>query len=533
MILSLRRKLAFSLYFAVVALIVLLLANRWVIQGERHVSSQMGDIFLPAVSLILNADRDLYQARLAQLEFFTSENDQQREQTKAAFLENNQQALERMQKFLVMVHEYPQIGQRLTSFASLFRTWTDDSEAFFRQPSMAGFHALNRDFEALRETYNVAGEAADEVAAQLRQESVESAAARMLMLNILALAAVLYVISMSYWVPKWIFDRLTMVSDRIEQISTGDADLRQRINAGAQDEVGVLAHRFNQLLDSIAQLVGAIRTSAQALSQEVASLASNVHLVRDGAEEQSTAVSALAASYHQTSIATVEVAKIAVRTAELTHTALDDAQAGAGVVHQASDDVVKLSQDFRATLHRADSLKQNSQKIVSVVETIRAVAEQTNLLALNAAIEAARAGDQGRGFAVVADEVRALASRTQESTDEIESIIGEFQQQVHGVFDSIQSGCGRLDASVQLSNRVSDYFSRLRELVNQINDLALQTATATEEQSNVSGEINRNITLIDDKAQRNSETADAVGGIAAAMNEEAAALLQQVTRFKI
>ncbi len=86
---------------------------------------------------------------------------------------------------------------------------------------------------------------------------------------------------------------------------------------------------------------------------------------------------------------------------------------------------------------------------------------------------------------------------------------------------------------MQLSNRVSDYFSQLRELVNQINDLALQTATATEEQSNVSGEINRNITLIDDKAQRNSETADAVGGIAAAMNAEAAALLQQVTRFKM
>lgn len=533
MILSLRRKLAFSLYFAVVALVVLLLANRWVLQGERHVSSQVGDTFLPAVSLILNADRDLYQARLAQLEFLASETPQQRDNARASFLENNQQAFDRMQKFLATVNAYPAIAQRLNSFPSLYRAWSDASETFFRQPSMAGFHGLDTGFEALREIYNVAGEAADEVAAELRRESLESAATRMLLLNTLALIAVIYMIAMSYWVPKWIFDRLATVSDRIEQISSGDADLRQRINAGAQDEVGVLAQRFNLLLDSIAQLVGVIRHSAQSLSQEVASLASNVHQVRDGAEEQSTAVSALAASYHETSIATVEVAKIAVRTAELTHTALDDAQAGAGVVHQASEDVVKLAQEFRATLDRADSLKQNSQKIVSVVETIRAVAEQTNLLALNAAIEAARAGDQGRGFAVVADEVRALASRTQESTDEIESIISQFQQQVLGVFDSIQSGCGRLDASVQLSNRVSDYFSRLRELVNQINDLALQTATATEEQSNVSGEINRNITLIDDKAQRNSETADAVGGIAVVMNDEAAALLQQVTRFKI
>lgn len=533
MTLSLRRKLAFSLYFAVLALIVLLLANRWVIKGEHHVSAEIGDKFLPAVSLILNADRDLYQARLAQLEFLVGETAQQREGARASFVENNQQALDRMEKFLATVEEYPAIAERLHGFSALYRDWTTASERFFSRPSVADYHSLNTGFEALRETYNIAGEAADEVAAELRRDAMETAGTHMLILNILALTAMAYVIAVSYWVPKLIFDRLAAVSSRIEQISTGDGDLRQRINAGAADEVGILAQRFNLLLDSIAQLVGVIRHSAQSLSHEVGSLATNVHQVRDGAEEQSTAVSALAASYHETSIATVEVAKIAVRTAELTHTALDEAQAGGGVVRQASDDVVKLAKEFRATLDRADSLKQNSQKIVSVVETIRAVAEQTNLLALNAAIEAARAGEQGRGFAVVADEVRALASRTQESTDEIESIIGQFQQQVLGVFDSIQSGCGRLDASVQLSGNVSDYFSRLRELVNQINDLALQTATATEEQSNVSGEINRNITLIDDKAQRNSESADAVGGIAAVMNEEAAALLQQVTRFKI
>lgn len=533
MVLSLRRKLAFSLYFAALVVIVLLLVNRIVMEGERHVSSELGDAFLPAISLILNADRDLYQARLAQLEYLVVETPAQKNEAQAEFRENNQQAFERMQKFLKLVHDYPAIEARLGNFASSYNTWSAASEGYLRQPSLSGFQSLEPHYENLRKLYDLAGEAADEVAAELRRESVETAKVNMLLLNIFGLLAVAYVIATSYWGPKWIFDRLGMVSNRIQQISSGDGDLRERISAGAPDELGVLAQRFNLLLDSIAQLVGSIRHSAQSLSGEVASLAGNVDQVREGALGQSTAVSALAASYHETSIATVEVAKIAVRTAELTHTAMEDTHTGATVVRQAADDVTQLAQEFRATLHQADSLKQNSEKIVSMVETIRTVAQQTNLLALNAAIEAARAGEQGRGFAVVADEVRSLASRTQESTDEIESIISRFQAEVLSVFDSIQSGCGRMDDSVQLSRSVSEHFSRVREMVGQINDLALQTATATEEQSNVSEEINRNITLIDDKAQRNSESADDVSRIATAMRQEADALMQQVTRFRI
>lgn len=531
--LSLRRKLAFALYFAALVVAGLVVINRWVIDAERHVVGELGDRFLPAVSLILNADRDLYQARLAQLEYLTSGDPGIRQSARVGYEENNQQAYERMQKFQALLAHYPSIAARLSSYPQFYAEWTQKSQQFLQMPSPERFRQTGVAFDQLREIYNVAGEVADQAVLDLRRESEAAVNARLLLLNAVALLTFFYILATSYWGPKWLFGRLQLVSDRIREISGGGGDLRSRVPVGARDEMGLLAQWFNALLDSIAHLVEAIRGNAQTLTAEVGKLAKNIDQVGRSAADQSEAVSALAASHHQTSIATLEVAKIAVRTAELTQTALEYAENGVAVVKQSSTDVAALASDFGATFGLADSLKHNSQQIVSVVETIRSIAEQTNLLALNAAIEAARAGEQGRGFAVVADEVRSLASRTQDSTDEIEEIIASFQDQVVKVFDAIQNGCERLAGSVSQSSNVDAQFARVKELVTQINDLTLQTASATEEQSNVSEEINRNIAVIDDKAQKNSESADAVRKIAKALQVEADKLVEQVSRFRL
>jgi methyl-accepting chemotaxis protein len=531
--LSLRWKLSFALYIAAALVVGLVLVNRWAIQSESHVNAELGDRFQPGVSLILNADRDLYQARLAQIEFLHDENPGSRQATRAAFEENNRQAFDRMQQFQSLLSQYPAINARLTGFTGLYDDWTRKSEQFFLSPSNELYTEAGTAFNQLREIYDVAGEAADETVAELRRNAEATISKRLAILNVAALLTLIYMLATSYWGPKWLFDRLRLVSDRVQEISSGGGDLRSRINVGAADEMGELAQRFNTLLDLITHLVEAIRGGVNRVTGELGVLSQNIDQVGKSAVNQSEAVSALAASYHQTSIATTQVAKIAVHTAELTQTAQEDAEHGAEHIKRSSQDVAGLAGDFRATFGLADSLKHNSQQIVSVVETIRSIAEQTNLLALNAAIEAARAGEQGRGFAVVADEVRSLARRTQESTDEIEEIIGSFQNQVVKVFDAIQTGCERLARSVEHSSNVDTHFSRVKSLVTQINDLALQTATATEEQSNVSEEINRNIAIIDDKAQRNSESAETARQIAGALRVETDQLLEQVSRFRV
>jgi methyl-accepting chemotaxis protein len=530
---SLRQKLAFALYVAAALLIGLVLVNRWVIQSERHVNAELGDKFLLGVSLVLNADRDLYQARLAQLEYQITEDPGARQAARAAFDENNQQSLDRMQQFQSLLSHYPQINTRLTGFDGAFEEWRRASQTFFQAPSSDLYVQADKSFEQLREIYNLAGEAADETVSALRRDTEASVSRQLLLLNIVAALILVYMLATAYWGPKWLFDRLQLVSDRIREIGSGGGDLSSRIEVGTADEMGELARSFNTLLDLIAHLVEAIRGGVHKVTDDLAVLSGNIDQVGKSAVGQSGAVSALAASYHETSIATGEVAKIAVRTAELTQTAQETAVHGTDYVKRSSDELGKLADDFRSTFSMADSLKHNSQQIVSVVETIRSIAEQTNLLALNAAIEAARAGEQGRGFAVVADEVRSLAKRTQESTDEIGQIIASFQKQVVSVFDAIQRGSERLGQSVGYSGDVNVHFSQVKTLVTQINELALQTATATEEQSSVSDDINRNIAVIDDQAQRNSETADTVRAIAGALRVEADNLLEQVSRFRV
>lgn len=529
----LKHKLAIPMYAAGVAVIALALVSRNLVTEGHEASRELGEHFLPAVSTVLNGDRDLYQARLAQLQFLHAVAPESQRAARSVFAENAQQAYERMQRYESLVGHYSQVAGSTAAFKKLHEQWLAQSEQFFKAPSQALFEQSEASFDQLRKVYDAAGEAADETATNLRERQISDARIQMLWLNIFALLTLVYIFSVSYFGPKWLFNRLQLVTDRMKEIGSGNGDLRGRIAVKNDDELGHLAGHFNVLMDSVADLVSAIRSSAEALKGEVDKLSSNIEAVGRSAEDQSEAVSMLAASHHETATATSEVAKIAVKTADFTQKALDDAESGVAVVQKSSRDVQSLAADFGQIYGVADSLKQNSQKIISVMATIRSVAEQTNLLALNAAIEAARAGEQGRGFAVVADEVRSLASRTQDSTDEIGQVITAFQAQVSSVFESIAQGCERLDATVSLAADADQHFGKIRSLVTEINDLALQTASATEEQSSVSEEINRNITLIDDKAQRNSESVREARKIASRLNQESDRLFTQVGGFQV
>ncbi|WP_431768100.1 MULTISPECIES: methyl-accepting chemotaxis protein [Pseudomonas] len=196
-----------------------------------------------------------------------------------------------------------------------------------------------------------------------------------------------------------------------------------------------------------------------------------------------------------------EIAQNAGNAALASQTARDEAMQAREVVGGSIRHIESMSDEIGVAAGAVGELAHQVASIDQVLAVIRGVSEQTNLLALNAAIEAARAGDMGRGFAVVADEVRTLARRTQASTDEIQQMIGSLKQGAENAVSSMRTGQAATGTGVESSQRTGASLTAITGQVERISDMNHQVATATEEQSAVTEEINRNVQGISDLAR--------------------------------
>lgn len=182
---------------------------------------------------------------------------------------------------------------------------------------------------------------------------------------------------------------------------------------------------------------------------------------------------------------------------------------------------------------RSTELQQSSDNIAKVLEVIRAIAEQTNLLALNAAIEAARAGEYGRGFAVVADEVRTLATRTQDSTNDIQQMIELFASSVSQSINAIGESKQFADDAVESFSQTNDILNAMQSSSTKVNDMAMQTAQATEEQTTVSDEISHNLSSLNDQTLEGGSLARTTQDVSNKMEQLTDELNRLVNRFKV
>ena len=205
---------------------------------------------------------------------------------------------------------------------------------------------------------------------------------------------------------------------------------------------------------------------------------------------------------------------------------------GSKITTDAVNEIQSLSDSVGQAKVVITKLSENSSDIASVLDVIRGIADQTNLLALNAAIEAARAGEQGRGFAVVADEVRTLASKTQQSTQDIQKMIESLQTGVEEAVQSINIGSQATQSTVDLSQKTLEALGKIAEASQRVSDMSAQTATATEEQSQVAEDVNRNLTMLADKTKDNFVISEKNGEVSANAMMLTTKLSDSVTRFK-
>ncbi len=306
--------------------------------------------------------------------------------------------------------------------------------------------------------------------------------------------------------------------EAMEDIAQGEGDLTRRLDTTGNDEIAHLAEAFNKFVEKIQQTVSQVGGSTAQLAAASEELSNITAVSKQSIDRQQQQTEQVVTAINQMTATVQEVARNAQSAAEAARQADGEARTGTEVVTATIDAIDTLAGEVERAAAVILQLEGHSNDIGQVLEVIREIADQTNLLALNAAIEAARAGEQGRGFAVVADEVRTLASRTQESTKEIEETIGKLQNGARDAVKVMEQGRGQAQTSVETAGKAGDALSSITRAVATISDMNTQIASAAEEQSAVAEEINKNVHTINEITEENAkgaeQTAESSDGLA-------------------
>ncbi len=459
---------------------------------------------LPAIGLLLNADRDLYQAFVAERSLLDSDAGEHVQALKASHAENLKQAYERVQKYAAMQPGVEAMAL-VEQFNGGFQQWSAVSQRVIEQvdldpqaASALSFGDSEARFDAMRDAIDKLGElegaAAEAEGAAAIAEGAATSSQQTVVLIIGLLGCALLILGL----PLVVLRPMRRLLDRLKQIADGDGDLRARLEVHSADELGQLGNAFNRFLDKLQPLiaeVGRVTAEVETAARGMAAMAeTNDQLISSehaAVDQVTTAATEMSAAVH-------EVALNAQNASDAARAAETQSRQGASVVSSTIQSIRQLAGEVEGASQTIGALADETASIGAVLEVIRGIAEQTNLLALNAAIEAARAGEQGRGFAVVADEVRALAARTQDSTKDIQSRIERLQSGVDKAVQAMHTGSSKARDSVERAEGVDQVLAEASASVQRINDMAAQIATACEEQSCVTEEIARNITDIRD-----------------------------------
>ena len=537
--LGFRWKIALPIVLLAVLLISMGVLGMRGIDQVAESSTRLTNRYLPGISLLLNADRDLYQAFVAERSLLDEGAGEYVAALKATHAENLQQAYDRVHKFAAM-QPGAEAMQRVAQFDTGFERWKATSQQVLelassdpQAASELSFGASEEQFEVMRTAIDQLGEMDDAAANAEGLAAIALGQTLSWQQGLIIMVGLVVCLVLVLGFPLLVTRPLHNLLNRIEQIADGDGDLRVRLDVLSNDELGKLSHAFNRFLDKLQPLIkevgrvtGEVESSAQNLAGMAAAndrLISGEHAAVD---QVSTAATEMSSAVH-------EVARNAQHAADAARQAESQSRDAAQVVGGTISSIRQLAHEVESASNSIQTLEQEAANIGAVLAVIRGIAEQTNLLALNAAIEAARAGEQGRGFAVVADEVRALAARTQESTKDIQAMIERLQIGVQNAVKATHAGSDKARQSVEQASGVDQALNDTSDSVQRINDMTAQIASACEQQSSVTEEIARNITDIRDLSNEAAQTSEQSAEASQRLSELSRGLSALVGRFRV
>lgn len=361
-------------------------------------------------------------------------------------------------------------------------------------------------------------------------DTIASARNTAIIIGVVALFAGLIIAS---FIGRLIGAPLCSTVDAMNEIAEGGGDLTRRLDESGNNEISRLSRAFNQFAEKIRATVSQVSHSTTQLATASVEMSTITEETTRGTSQQQSETVQVVAAMNEMTATVQEVARHANNAADAANNADKASAEGKQVVINTMQAIQALSEEVHSAANVIGQLEKDSENIGSVLDVIKGIAEQTNLLALNAAIEAARAGEQGRGFAVVADEVRNLASKTQQSTQEIQKMIEKLQLGAQSAVRVMDASRDRADQSVAQADKANTSLEIIADSVSKIKDMNSHIATAAEQQSTVAEEINRNIVNISNVVEITAKGATQTASASEDLSRLAVGLQQLVNQFKV